>query len=202
MATSSVSPSNPISSNRKAFQNEKPRKNFKIAFVGKAGSGRNSLAWRMNNLNDSELPVLPSLPCREVVLEASTRSAIKHQGEVCLQIRIVPPEDQGYERPFFHRHGGINEIDVVVFVVDLGDETSSDEFYTWYEKVRRYSGRHMPPFLIVGNKTDLRLFGRATPYTWGENMASVYSAREYLECSAKTNYRVGDVLDAILKILL
>ncbi|GBO11922.1 hypothetical protein AVEN_185457-1 [Araneus ventricosus] len=155
----------------------------------------------MNNLNDSELPALPSLPCREVILETSTRPALRHKGIVGIQIRIVPPEDL-HGQPFFHRHGGINECHAIVFVVDLGDERSSDDFYTFFRKAQRHSRRGMPPFLIVGNKVDLRMFGIVTQHRWGENTANLYSARAYLECSAKSNDRVGDVLDAMLRILL
>ncbi|CAL1261093.1 unnamed protein product, partial [Larinioides sclopetarius] len=200
-ATSTVSPCGPVSTPQKAFQDAKPFQTFQVAFIGRTGSGRNSLAWRMKNLNDSELPTLPFSPRREIILETSTRPALRHQGVVELQIRIVPPEDL-HGQPFFDRNGGINECDVIVFVVDLRDERSSNEFYTLYRKAQRHSRRGMPPFLIVGSKVDLRLFGVVTPHRWGENTANLYSARAYLECSAKTNDRVGDVLDAILRILL
>ncbi|GFU61250.1 uncharacterized protein NPIL_20911, partial [Nephila pilipes] len=105
------------------------------------------------------------------------------------------------ELPFFSKHGEISDCAALVFCVDIADSKSSEDFYMWMKKARR-SLRRMPPILIVGTKVDERSFRVTTPYIWGQGVANIYSARGYLECSAKNNERVDRVLDTILKMVV
>ncbi|GFS62318.1 hypothetical protein NPIL_155471 [Nephila pilipes] len=155
-----------------------------IAFVGNKGSGRNTLAWRFRNMDHEGPPNrhLNALFKRHVIIDLASRPAVGSRGYVKMDIRIVPPEFNPEELPFFSKHGEISDCAALVFCVDIADSKSSEDLYMWMKKARR-SLRRMPPILIVGTKVDERSFRVTTPlhlasrggqYLFGERVLGMF----------------------------
>jgi small GTP-binding protein len=98
------------------------------------------------------------------------------------------------------------DCNVFLLFFSLVDKNSFERIKSKWVAELKQTGHHETPYLVVGNKLDLRddpsacAQLRVTPIKKeeGEKMAKEVGAIKYLECSAKTQVGLGEIFQAAI----
>ena len=96
------------------------------------------------------------------------------------------------------RHTFMDQVDGVMLVFSIVDDYTLDEMSNIHREVVDSNPDKAIPFLLVGNKVDLAS-DRAVTEKEAQHLARTFGDCQYLETSAKTNGRVKEAFESIVR---
>ncbi|MCY3412350.1 MAG: GTP-binding protein [Candidatus Heimdallarchaeota archaeon] len=164
-----------------------------ILLIGDSTTGRTSIrrAWMGKHFIDRHLTTIgASMDEKQLVLDGKT-----------LDVTLVDLGGQDFYKTM--RSNFYRNVDGAVVVFDLTDRKTFMRVDWWVKELIR-STKSLMPFVLVGNKADLR--NRRVKKEEGEKVADNYSRKtmpkfkvRYLETSAKDNQNVNELFEIILR---
>lgn len=163
---------------------------FKIAFMGKKGTGKSCTAIRIQT---------DTFP--DFIKESSMGYQQKTKGlyfdDKAIKFSIF--DIDGADKYMSVRKTAFDWADALVYFYDIADRSSFEDAKEWLEMMRKW--RKDPPLLIVaGNKADLS-GNRTVDSSEGRELAKNFDGI-FFEISAKTGDSVREMVKEIVQLLM
>jgi Ras-related C3 botulinum toxin substrate 1 len=94
---------------------------------------------------------------------------------------------------------------IIVFSVS-SDESLQNIEKKWVPEIKQHTdATGYVPFIVVGNKSDLRddekMKSKCVDYAAAEKLAKKLGTKRYMECSAKTQHNLKEVFDQSIEVV-
>ncbi|XP_055320245.1 ras-like GTP-binding protein RhoL [Sitodiplosis mosellana] len=152
-----------------------------IVFVGDGAVGKTSLLYAYSNQGEFRISYVPTIYDRDET--ELTLDNVKHLVKLH---DTAGQEDYERLRQFVYK-----EADCFVLCYSIVDRTSfSNIAIKWYPELKPYK----KPIVLVGTKTDLTVGINLVQVDEGEKLQRKINANQFLECSAKNNDNINEVI--------
>ncbi|CAL1295801.1 unnamed protein product [Larinioides sclopetarius] len=169
-----------------------------VCVIGDEETGRRTLIRRFLNMDDGPFqhPENREDTTRNFMVNLTDRPNVIGRGYVYLYTFIFNLQKLDFETIF--EKVGCSKTFLVIF--DVGRGSTLHTAIHCLVKITETLRRRTPEFILVGNKVDLPQ--REVSAERGREIAEMFKAERYYECSALMNINMNAVLDAVLVMAL
>ena len=164
---------------------------FKIALLGDSTVGKTSIIKRLinNDFKESQLSTIGA--------EQNTKTIKLNENseeEILCTLQIFDTAGQEKFRSITPNY--IKNADGIVLVFDLTNSSSFENIKYWIKQIHNNKKYENLPFIIVGNKYDLK---NQIVVQEDEIKFNEKNSETFFYCSAKDNYNVYEIFETISK---